>query len=374
MLRIGFDAKRAFLNNTGLGNYSRSVITSFAQYYPENKYFLYTPKQIQNSRTASMLNLPDITVREPSIPFFKSLWRSRFVVKQLIKDELDIYHGLSHEIPLGIQHTGIKTVVTIHDLIFFRYPHYYKAADRKIYEIKFGNACRNADRIIAISEQTKRDIIHYFGTDAAKIDVVYQSCDAAFSQGYSSDQLAAIGFRYNLPQQFLLNVGTIEDRKNLMLIAKALPAIDPAIKLVVIGKETTYAEKVKKYLSDHQLGDRVVFLQNIPFTDLPAIYRLASVFVYPSEFEGFGIPILEALNSGTPVVAATGSCLEEAGGPSSIYVSPSDADALAAAINAILSNPEIRQRMVSAGKIHARNFTENAHAENLMRIYQKLMA
>jgi glycosyltransferase involved in cell wall biosynthesis len=372
MLRIGFDAKRAFLNNTGLGNYSRSVITSLAKRFPENDYFLYTTKQVQNSRTADLLSFSNITVRTPSFPLLKSLWRSRFVVKQLVEDKLDIYHGLSHEIPIGIQHSSIKTVVTIHDLIFFRYPQYYKAADRKIYEMKFGHACKNADRIIAISEQTKNDIVHYLGADANKIDVVYQSCDAAFSQICSPEKLAAVRSKYNLPEKFLLNVGTIEDRKNLMLIAKALPEISPEIKLIVIGKETAYAEKVKKFITEHKLSDRVIFLQNIPFDELPAMYQLAAIFIYPSEFEGFGIPILEALNSGTPVIAATGSCLEEAGGPASIYVPPTDEKALAQAIGKVLNDADLRSQMISEGKSYAQKFTENAHAENLMRIYQKL--
>jgi glycosyltransferase involved in cell wall biosynthesis len=374
MLRIGFDAKRAFLNNTGLGNYSRSVIKSLASTFPENEYFLYTTKQIQNSRTAAMLGYPGVKVRTPAMPILKSLWRSRFVVNRLLKDKIDLYHGLSHEIPVSIQNTSIKTVVTIHDLIFLRYPQYYKPADRKIYEMKFRNACKNADKIIAISEQTKRDIIHYFGTDEAKIEVVYQSCDPSFAQQYTTDHLNTIRSTYHLPEKFLLNVGTIEDRKNLMLIVKALSEIPETVKLVVIGKETPYTLKVKKYLAEHQLENRVLFLKDIPFSDLPAIYQLAKIFIYPSEFEGFGIPVLEALNAGVPVIAATGSCLEEAGGPASLYVSPTDPKALTTAVNKVLQDPNLSNNMITAGKLHAAQFKENAHAENLMRIYKNLLA
>lgn len=374
MLRIGFDAKRAFLNHTGLGNYSRSVITSLASGFPEHQYFLYTTKAVHNARTSAITQHENITIRTPRFPLFKSLWRSRFIVNTLLEDKIELYHGLSHEIPVGIQHTKIKTVVTIHDLIFLRYPQYYKAADRKIYEMKFRNACKHADRIIAISEQTKRDIIYYFGTDADKIDVVYQSCDAAFASPISGEQLQAVKLRYALPDHFLLNVGTIEDRKNLMLIVKALTDIPAGHKLVVIGKETAYAAQVHKYIREHHLEDRVIFLQDIPFKDLPAIYRLADVFVYPSEFEGFGIPILEALHSGVPVVAATGSCLEEAGGPNSLYIAPDAPKALAQAVNNILSNPAMKAEMITLGKQYASRFTENAHAENLMRIYKKVLA
>ena len=321
-----------------------------------------------------MLGRTGVIVRTPAIPILKSLWRSRFVVNRLIKDKIDLYHGLSHEIPVAIQNTSIKTVVTIHDLIFLRYPQYYKPADRKIYEMKFRNACKNAHKIIAISEQTKRDIIHYFGTDEAKIEVVYQSCDPSFAQKCTADHLTGIKEKYHLPEKFLLNVGTIEDRKNLMLIAKALSEIPEGIELVVIGKETPYAGKVKKYLSEHQLENRVIFLKDIPFHDLPAIYQLAKIFIYPSEFEGFGIPVLEALNADVPVVAATGSCLEEAGGPSSLYVAPTDHKALAKAVNNILQDSRLGEDMIAAGKLYAEQFKENAHAENLMRIYKNLLA
>lgn len=373
MLRIGFDAKRAFLNNTGLGNYSRSVIESLSLYFPENKYLLYTPERKENSRTKGLLHKENISIHVPKIPFLKSWWRSKFVVKQLLKDEIDIYHGLSHELPAGIQNTGIRTVVTIHDLIFLRYPQYYKAADRKIYELKFRNACKYADKIIAISEQTKRDIIHFFGADTSKIEVIYQTCHPSFMKECNEANLSAVKAKYGLPGNFILNVGTIEERKNALLIAKALKHLSSEIKLVLIGKETKYVAQLKSFLRQEQLEDRVMSLQDIDFKYLPAIYQLAKVFVYPSEFEGFGIPVLEALYCGCPVIAATGSCLEEAGGPNSIYISPKDEIALSKAIEKVLKNDELRAEMITAGKKYASGFTEEVHARNIMKVYEKLV-
>lgn len=373
MLKIGFDAKRAFLNNTGLGNYSRSVIESLSFYFPENQYLLYTPQLKVNNRTRHLLDKENISIHTPEYPLFKSLWRSRLIIKDLKKDGISIYHGLSHELPAGIQKTNIKTAVTIHDLIFMRYPQYYKAIDRKIYELKFRNACKNADKIIAISEQTKRDIIHFFGTEAKKIEVIYQSCNPLFSVSATSHELEQIKEKYQLPDQFILNVGTIEERKNALLILKALKHVSSEIKLVLIGKETKYAERLKSFLKQERLGHRVTFLQNIDFLDLPGIYQLAKIFVYPSAFEGFGIPILEALYSGTPVIAATGSCLEEAGGPNSIYISPDDNIALAKAIDNVLNNDSLRTEMIQTGKRFASNFTEEAHAKNIMKVYESLV-
>ena len=139
-MRIGFDAKRAFLNNTGLGNYSRDTIRVLSNYFPDNKYFLYTPKAKENSRLSFLNSNSNTFVRTPKSLLnraLKSYWRSKSIVKDLFTNKIDIYHGLSHELPIGIEKTNIKTVVTIHDLIFIRYPHLFKAIDRRIYYKKF---------------------------------------------------------------------------------------------------------------------------------------------------------------------------------------------------------------------------------------------
>src|SRR5690606_28130606 len=169
-MNIGFDAKRAFLNRTGLGNYSRSIISGLSRYFSDHRYYLYSPKIPENTFIDTQHTSDNILLRRPVFPFLKSVWRSRFVCRQIKKDKLDIYHGLSHELPWGIQKTGARSVVTIHDLIFFRFPEYYKLADRKIYEAKFEYSCRQADRIIAVSKQTKSDLINYLDVTPDKIE------------------------------------------------------------------------------------------------------------------------------------------------------------------------------------------------------------
>lgn len=370
-MNIGFDAKRAFLNYTGLGNYSRALIESLADNYPSENYVLYTPKFARNPRTAALFS-DKFSIVTPSFPFFKSLWRSRFITPKLKADKIDIYHGLSNELPAGLRKAGIQSVVTIHDLIFLRYPQYYKAADRKIYEAKFRYACKYSDKIIAVSEQTKRDIISFFKTDADKIEVIYQGCDASFSKPFTKDNLQQIKEKYSLPEKFILNVGTVEERKNVSLAVKALHKIKEEISLVIVGRHTDYAEKVKEYIAQNKLVHRVLFLDSIAFHDLPGIYRLAQLFVNPSRFEGFGIPILEALNCGVPVVAATGSCLEEAGGAGSQYVHPDDDIALSNTINAILSDDILKQQMIANGYKHAATITNETMATQTMNLYQRL--
>ncbi|MEJ7779408.1 MAG: glycosyltransferase family 1 protein [Daejeonella sp.] len=366
-MKIGFDGKRTTQNFTGLGNYSRYVIKLLTKFYPENRYSVYSLKP-----PAPGFQIPSVDYHYPARRFFKAFWRSYGIADDLKKDEIDLYHGLSNEIPFSLKKTGIPSVVTIHDLIFLRYPGYYPFIDRKIYEFKFSYAAANADKIIAISEQTKRDIMHYLGATEKNIEVVYQNCDPIFHRRISDEEKLCIREAYNLPASYLLNVGTIEERKNLILTVKALKGLKD-IQLVVIGKETPYAKKVKEYIKSNGLANRVHFLQNVRHTDLPAIYQQAEVFIYPSKFEGFGIPIIEALHSGVPVIAATGSCLEEAGGPGSMYTDPENSEQLTCQIRELLNDHPKKRQMILDGYEHLKNFGDEKIAGQLTGLYRKIL-
>lgn len=368
-MNIGFDGKRAANNSTGLGNYSRWLITQLSVFFPQNQYLIYSPKVDKDNKQVKSFFEGDVQLKLPKGSALGFLWRSLGIVKNLKKDGVTLFHGLSHEIPFGLRASSIKSVVTIHDLIFLRFPQYFKFTDRFIYGLKCKYACRHSDRVIAISEQTKRDIVSYYGIDASKIEVIYQSCDDSFKQIVSEQLKKEVALKYQLPDQYILNVGTVEERKNLLTIVKALKNIDPAYKLVVCGRKRAYARLVEEEIQRLGLLDRVLFLPNVSFSDLPAIYQKASAFVYPSFFEGFGIPIIEALYGGVPVVAATGSCLEEAGGPDSLYVDPNDSVQLSAAINEILNDPILQVQMREKGFEYARNFDNKVLATKMMACY-----
>ena len=308
-MKIGYDAKRAFLNNTGLGNYSRWLIKAMASYHPDNNYYLYTPHAKANSRLNFLKDNSNIHIVTPRSNLFTSLWRSNGIVTDLKRDGIQLFHGLSHELPLGIKQSGVKAVVTVHDLIFMRFPQQFGRINHWIYTAKIKYACRVADKIIAVSQKTKDDIIELLGISPEKIEVVYQGCNPAFGIEQTNEKKIAVKQKYNLPNQFILSVGTIEERKNLLLTVKALLSVNDSTPLVVVGKATPYTKKVKAFIAAHNLGNRVLFLHDVDFHDLPAIYQQATVFVYVSRYEGFGIPLLEAINCVTPVIAATGSCL-----------------------------------------------------------------
>lgn len=369
-MNIGFDAKRIFHNRTGLGNYGRDLVRMMGTYYPEHTYYLYNPKPAKQS-----LFIPPaahIVERLPQSAFgrlFHPLWRQRGMVRDLKRDDIPLFHGLSGELPIGLSAQAIKGVVTIHDLIFVRFPELYRSIDRSIYFRKFRYAAHHADRIIAISKQTKQDIVDFLGVEGDKIAVVYQGCHPAFKQRYTEEEKLAVRKKYQLPEEFILNVGTIETRKNALAIVKAIAPLD--VHLVIAGKPTPYLDELKAYIGQHKLFEKVSFIHGAPTDELAKLYQSALLFVYPSLFEGFGIPIVEALYSGVPVVSTAGGCFSEAGGPHSRYVSPHDIAEITDAIHTILTDSTLRQQMVERGISYSRNFNDERIADQLMHIYHE---
>jgi glycosyltransferase involved in cell wall biosynthesis len=380
-MNIGFEAKRAFTNGTGLGHYSRTLISSLAEYFPEHEYFLFTPKQTNMYNASAFNNVHVVTPQKFPSTILKSAWRSSWVKKDLKQFDIDIYHGLSHEIPVGIQDTKIKSVVTIHDLIFERNPEQYNPIDVKIYRKKFSYACKHADKVIAISQQTKDDIMQFYGTSASKIEVCYQSCNPSFGVKVNEEEKQKIKQQYNLPEKFFLNVGSIIERKNLLTICKGLKIVKEKLPypLVVIGDGGKYKEQVKEYIKQNNLVNDVIFLSekfsNQSFKsakDFPAIYQLAIAMIYPSTFEGFGIPVLEALWSNIPVITSNVSCMPETGGNAAFYVNPLNEDEMANAMYQVATDEQLRKDMIAKGWQHAQYFTQQKCAAAVMKVYEQL--
>ncbi|WP_303409246.1 glycosyltransferase family 1 protein, partial [uncultured Duncaniella sp.] len=179
---------------------------------------------------------------------------------------------------------------------------------------------------------------------------------------------------YNIPERYMLNVGTIEDRKNHSTIVKALARLnDPEIPLVIVSKHTSLQEKLEYEIQSLGITDRVRIINNVTFDRLPALYQGSQAAIYFSYFEGFGIPVLEGLASGVPVIAATGSCLEEAGGAGAIYCNPFAPDELADAMRQVLSDRNLRQQLSDGGKEHLKNFSTETLRDNLRKFYNRLI-
>jgi glycosyltransferase involved in cell wall biosynthesis len=375
-MKIGFDAKRAFHNFTGLGNYSRTLIETLATYSPTDELHLFSPKPSDSPRLKTLIDTPSVYCHFPT-GFWRKMhpiWRSYGISGDISTSGAQIFHGLSHELPLKLP-PKVASVVTIHDLIFERYPKFYPRFDRFVYRQKFRRACQQTDIVVAISEQTKRDIIDFYKIPDSKIQVIYQSCHRQFYLQNKPDELIkkSVLMHYNLPKNFFLYVGTINERKNLLGILKALKQLKQPVKLVVIGTGGAYLKQVKDYVSANNLTHQIYWLPKINFTDLPAIYASAKALILPSFFEGFGIPIIEALWSGTPVITSEDSCFAEAGGDGALYVNPSDSEAIGEAILRINSEERLRNELILRGGNYVEKFHEKQIFSQWKNLYNKII-
>ncbi|MGL4347116.1 MAG: glycosyltransferase family 4 protein [Chitinophagaceae bacterium] len=380
-MRIGFDAKRAFHNKTGLGNYSRSLITGLASYYPNHHYILYNTKK---SNLFEYQKYPSIKEVLPKSLLYKKLhplWRSMGIKHTFRREHLQLYHGLSNELPFGLTFKT-HTLVTIHDLIFERYPKQYNAIDVLMYRKKYQYACKRADIIIAISEQTKKDIIDFYGVNSHKIVVCYQSCSPHFFMQANILQAQKIFQKYYLPKRYFLSVGAIIERKNLLTLCKAMSLLKEkcSIPLVVIGSgKGAYYDSVKKYIFEKKLEQKILFLsenaavKNISYEefnhDLPTIYQQSEALIYPSIFEGWGIPIIEAFFSKTPVITSPQSSMLEAGGSAALYVHPFDEQQMAEAMCQFYEDSILREQYIERGVTQANYFNQRHTTERVMNAY-----
>ncbi|GAB1450517.1 glycosyltransferase family 1 protein [Draconibacterium sp.] len=368
-MKIGFDAKRAFLNASGLGNYSRNTLNAINQNYPGNEIVLFSP-EIKNELFPNYNQFETVYPRNPLFKIYSSFWRNFMVSQELKKRKIDIFHGLSNELPNGIHKTDVPAVVTIHDLIFIRFPEFYKTIDRKIYFNKVKYACDSAQKVIAISEQTKEDIIRFFNVDPNKIEVVYQSVSPVFFEKGNTGNLLS---KYGLNEQFILSVGTHEPRKNQLSLLKAIKAGKIDKQVVFVGKHTSYTKKMVRFISENKMMDQVKFLNDISENDLAGLYQLASLSVYISFFEGFGLPVIESMASGCPVITSNVSCLPETAGGAAVLCTPNDVDELGKQIKLILEKETLRNELIAKGKEWAKHFHPEQFSKKMISLYNEIL-
>lgn len=372
-MKIGFDAKRAFCNRTGLGNYSRNIIRALAKHSPEHELYLYTtgiriPEFEEEMRTYHQVRI--IICNAPG-KIGKAWWRSIGICQRLKKDGIDLYHGLSNELPLA--KLPVASVVTMHDLIFMKEKLYYNLFDIISYSIKSRNACRDADRVIAISRQTRSDLVTLLSVPVEKTDVVYQPVNPEFRQLPSEEKLQSVKQKYQLPGQFILFVGRVEVRKNLQGLLHALVSLknETRIPVVVVGRKTRFFKSLRDFLKIYQVKDQVIFLEEVPFSDLPAIMRQATMLCYPSYNEGFGLPVAEAIAMGIPVITTDQECFHEAGGNFPRYIDPAEPSTIAEAIRQVLHDPG--HHSPEAIFEHLLAFDDRKIAGELISIYQHVL-
>jgi glycosyltransferase involved in cell wall biosynthesis len=370
-MKIGYDAKRFFFNRSGLGNYSRSLIEQRAEYYPNDDYTLFTPKP---GNPCGFRIPAGMEVVGPEGFFdrrFSSLWRSLRMGQTIRSRGIELFHGLSNELPSDIRRSGVRSIVTLHDIIFVHLPELYKPLDRRLYTRKYRSSCLNADQVIAISLQTRDDLVNLWHIPQEKIDVVYQGCNPIFYETVSAERRASVREKYRLPRRYILSVGTIERRKNLMLTVEAMVRGGLDIDLVACGRATPYADEIRAFARQHGIAERLHFFHDVPFGDLPAFYQMAEGLVYASFYEGFGIPILEGFESRIPVITSRGGVFPETGGDAARYVDPHDPGSMLEALENILNDSRLREEMIRRGSAWALNFRSEKVAANIEAVYNK---
>ncbi len=360
LTRIGFDAKRLFHNRTGLGNYSRTLVRNLRKYYPELSIYLFTPTVSDHDYAAEFRDDTLYHIVTPSKYANKSYWRSHGICNQIEDLKIQIYHGISNELPLK-KVLDTRYVVTIHDVIYKSHPQGYTRIDTYLYDQKTKKAIENADKVIAISQETKSDLLRYYSIDENQIEVLYQSCGWSY-----------VPYR-EINKQGLLFVSSLTHRKNLITLLKALNRLKQTNpqELLVIGKGKSGLAEANNYIKQHGLNDSVLFIDTVADQAILEYYENAKILVYPSLKEGFGIPVIEAISSGTHVITTGESSMSEAGGNLAHYLSdPTDDQALADLILKVLRLPPLDIDDINQ---HLEQFSSHNTTHKLNTLYHSLI-
>ena len=380
MLTIGFEGKRLLSSLTGFGTYSRTLITDICRFYPEIRCVLIAHNSystLNKLPTFSSLEVEQVkrldslkVVYPPNTWHF--YWKLLGAKRTLYSQGVDIYHGLAHQIPRSVRQKRLPIVLSVHDLIYRYYPELSPDTDLNLYESQLLDACSISDKIVAVSESTKRDLVNFFSISPQKISVIYSACDYRYHKTETSETIQQTRSIYGLPEKYLLYVGSMSERKNLLSVVKALNIIPRSdrLPLVVVGATTSYSNVVGDYIKNNDLDNWVIFPKRVETEDLPAVYQAAEIFLYTSLYEGFGMPILEALSSGVPVITSNISAMPEAAGPDSRLIDPKRPDEIASSIIDILSDDSLRHKMIENGYSYSQKFDNKIVTEQMLQLYQ----
>lgn len=371
---IGYDAKRAFQNTTGLGNYSRMLVCGLASEFQDFHAFLYAPK-VSGFYKSFFSCYANISSRSPRgfDRWLPSLWRNFGVSMHLTGDNVQLYHGLSHELPHRIP-SKIKKIVTVHDLVSWRFPQYFSPIDALIHRVKMLHSCKIADVVVAISNQTKSDLVEFMKVPENKIRVLYQSCDPMFWQPVEASDIEIVKEKYLLPEKYVIAVGTIEERKNQLAVVEAMEKLPDDIHLILVGKRRgKYGSQVAEEVAKQGFTSRIRMIENADFEDFPALYANSMASVYMSKFEGFGIPILEAMCSGTPVLTSNCSSMPEVGGDAVLYADPNSVDDIAAQLKRLVGDEALRADLLKKAEVQKQKFSEKRVTAAFHDLYTELI-
>ena len=368
-MRIGLEISPLALNISGIPNYILRLLQGFASIDKKNQYFLYTNRPIPFE-----LGLPDnfktIILNKP-LPRFQ-LWFQIELPLRLKKDRIDIFHGLFSRLPFVLPIPG---VITAHDLSAYRMPRFHK---RKTHftNLMYPVFVRKASRIIAVSEFTANELLSCFPEASGKITVVYEAAPPDYFEIADKSELERVIGKYNLPDRFLLFLGTLEPRKNLERLLEAFTASRSIIphSLVISGAVGWKTKEFFNKLKGSAIENRIQLTGFVDREDIPTLMSLADVFIYPSLYEGFGLPVLEAMACGTPVITSNTSSLPEVTGNAAFLVDPYSSDSISNAVKTLVLDEERKTLMRERGLKRAGEFNWEKAARETLQVYRQVLA
>ncbi len=368
-MRIAIDARK--LHDFGIGTYVRNLLIQLGRIDPTNEFIaLCRPadRELVQSLGANLR-----PVAEPARPY--SMAEQVRVPLSLKRVGADLFHATHYVLP---PLTRRRSIVTIHDCIHLMFPEYLPNRLAHGYAKAFlWSATQQADRILTVSEASKRDILRLFDVPAEKVAVIYNAIDERFSVTPTEEQVDRVRQRYQLEQDFVLYVGNVKPHKNVERLIHAFAQVRQAgldqLKLLVIGDEITRYTRLRRAVHRCKLHGHVRFLGHLPTETLSILYRLAGVFVFPSLYEGFGLPPLEAMASGTPVVTSNISSLPEIVGDAAILVDPHDTTSIANGIQLALTDQPLREKLRRRGLERARQYSWEQSVRRVREIYDEVL-
>lgn len=372
---IYLDVSAAVHRRAGLGRYAASLTRALhRRSRQEQGYALFYNRERGIEPLAGLEHLPSSTVALGYKPWRMLVWMgqlARLGFDRLLPDGT-LFHATEH---LLLPLRSVPTVLTVHDLIFRRLPEHHKSLNRWYLNAALPLYCRRATHIIAISQCTRRDLIASYQIDPEKISVIHEAADPRF-EPQPPERVAAVRQRYNLPERYLLFVGTIEPRKNLTRLLHVFERLHReklTDGLVIVGKRGWLYGDFFAELERSPAGERVILPGYVPDEDLPAVYAGAQALAFPSLFEGFGLPAVEAMATGTPVACSGTSALPEVVGGAALTFDPTSQEAIASALRRLLTEPGLRRELAERGLERAARFSWDRVAAETEGVYEHVL-